>query len=253
MNISVHHLTRHLLAILIILAVHSSFLLPEPRSDAQVIDSCLKVVEDDDSCSREAMILKEKKKHKLFSLVLIRDQNRVLLGQKKRGFGFGKWNGFGGKVELGESILEAAKRELMEECGLEAKKLTQIGVLTCDIDTIPSILEIHVFSADDYRGDPIESEEMRPEWFPIDAIPYESMWMDDEIWFPRYLNGSRFRAYFYFEDETRLTKYHLEEVGKDIETIEPLDALPLTSQLKSAPPAIFSSPLSESSTIQGAP
>lgn len=49
-------------------------------------------------------------------------------------------------------------RELREECGLEAKALRQIGVLTCDIDTIPSILEIHVFNADEYCGDPIESE-----------------------------------------------------------------------------------------------
>ena len=36
---------------------------------------------------------------------------------KKRGFGEGKWNGFGGKVEEGETILQAALRELKEECG----------------------------------------------------------------------------------------------------------------------------------------
>ena len=27
---------------------------------------------------------------------------RILLGRKKRGMGFGKWNGFGGKIEAGE-------------------------------------------------------------------------------------------------------------------------------------------------------
>jgi 8-oxo-dGTP pyrophosphatase MutT (NUDIX family) len=35
---------------------------------------------------------------------------------KKRGFGAGKFNGFGGKVEPQESILEGAIREFREEC-----------------------------------------------------------------------------------------------------------------------------------------
>jgi hypothetical protein len=44
----------------------------------------------------------------------------VLLGLKKRGFGAGKWNGFGGKVEQGESIRTAAIREMKEEAGIES-------------------------------------------------------------------------------------------------------------------------------------
>jgi 8-oxo-dGTP pyrophosphatase MutT (NUDIX family) len=49
---------------------------------------------------------------KVYSLVLIRDfeNNKILLGYKKRGFGSNKWNGFGGKVEPFESILECAVR-----------------------------------------------------------------------------------------------------------------------------------------------
>ena len=34
-----------------------------------------------------------------------------MLGLKKRGFGVGKYNGFGGKVGLNESIIDAAIRE----------------------------------------------------------------------------------------------------------------------------------------------
>lgn len=48
--------------------------------------------------------------NKVCTLVLIREQARVLLGMKKRGFGQGLWNGFGGKVERGESILNGAMR-----------------------------------------------------------------------------------------------------------------------------------------------
>ena len=49
--------------------------------------------------------LKEVKK-KVLTLVYIRDDENILLGLKKRGFGTGKWNGFGGKVQAGETILE---------------------------------------------------------------------------------------------------------------------------------------------------
>ena len=38
------------------------------------------------------------RKYKLLTLVFLRDGSKVLLGMKKRGFGAGKWNGFGGKV-----------------------------------------------------------------------------------------------------------------------------------------------------------
>lgn len=49
-------------------------------------------------------------KNKILTLVLVHNAKQVLLGMKKRGFGVGRWNGFGGKVEQNESIVEAAKR-----------------------------------------------------------------------------------------------------------------------------------------------
>ena len=52
----------------------------------------------------------EKIPNQLLTLVLIMKGKQVLLGMKKRGFGKGKWNGFGGKVQDGEEILDAAKR-----------------------------------------------------------------------------------------------------------------------------------------------
>ncbi len=44
---------------------------------------------------------------KLLTLCIPVREQRVLLGMKKRGFGSGKWNGFGGKVESGETLEEA--------------------------------------------------------------------------------------------------------------------------------------------------
>ncbi len=49
---------------------------------------------------------------KLYTLVFVRDNinEKVLLGFKKRGFGMHKWNGLGGKLEVGETFTEGAKR-----------------------------------------------------------------------------------------------------------------------------------------------
>ena len=61
---------------------------------------------------------------KLLTLVVVRDRvaRKVLLGEKLRGFGTGYFNGFGGKVEPGESVEEGAHRELLEEAGITAPK-----------------------------------------------------------------------------------------------------------------------------------
>lgn len=52
----------------------------------------------------------ERPPNKLLTLLFVLEPGRVLLGMKKRGFGVGRWNGFGGKVQLGESIEEGAIR-----------------------------------------------------------------------------------------------------------------------------------------------
>lgn len=42
----------------------------------------------------------------------------IFLSQHNGAFNEGKWNGFGGKVEVGETIVEGAVREMQEESGL---------------------------------------------------------------------------------------------------------------------------------------
>jgi len=58
-------------------------------------------------------------------------QGQILLSMKKRGFGVGKWNGSGGKIKEGESIPQAALRELEEEIGVKLQEtdLEYKGVL----------------------------------------------------------------------------------------------------------------------------
>jgi 8-oxo-dGTP pyrophosphatase MutT (NUDIX family) len=46
-------------------------------------------------------------------LAIVEKNGRLLLGLKKTGFGSGYYNGFGGKVEPGETIAQAAHREVV--------------------------------------------------------------------------------------------------------------------------------------------
>ena len=63
---------------------------------------------------------------RLLTLCIIHQRSRVLLGMKKRGFGAGRWNGFGGKVAPEETIEGAAKREMREELNVEIKNIKNI-------------------------------------------------------------------------------------------------------------------------------
>ncbi|XP_072531026.1 oxidized purine nucleoside triphosphate hydrolase [Salminus brasiliensis] len=149
---------------------------------------------------------------KLLTLVLVVQPERVLLGMKKRGFGAGKWNGFGGKVQSGETIEQAARRELLEESGLTVDTLHKIGNITFEFVGETELMDVHIFRADTYTGEPTESEEMRPQWFDIDKIPFGQMWADDVLWFPLMLQKRKFLGYFKFRGHDVIVEHKLDEV-----------------------------------------
>ncbi|XP_077980099.1 oxidized purine nucleoside triphosphate hydrolase-like [Glandiceps talaboti] len=151
-------------------------------------------------------------KKKLLTIVYIVKDNKVLLGLKKRGFGVGNWNGFGGKVQAGETIEDAAKRELEEESSLTVDHLEKIGVVDQEFVNDSTVLEMHIYKTDSYHGDPTESEEMKPQWFEIDSIPYDKMWADDKYWIPYMLKGDYFYGYYLFEGLHKILKEKLVKV-----------------------------------------
>lgn len=149
---------------------------------------------------------------KILTLCIIHQHPKVLLGMKKRGFGAGRWNGFGGKVNEGEEVMEAAKRELLEEAGIVIDKAKHVGILDFSWKGRPEILEVNIFKADDFHGKPIESEEMKPNWFHIDEIPFMEMWPDDRYWFPLFLKDRKFIGRFLFDDSDNILEQELKEV-----------------------------------------
>jgi len=140
---------------------------------------------------------------KLYTLIFpLAAEGKVLLGMKKRGFGAGRMNGFGGKVEQGESILEAAKRELHEEANIIATDITACGQIFFAFEDSPVLMDVHVYRVDKWDGVIQETEEMQPAWHSVKsaqegsadapdlpAIPFDRMWPDDTLWLPSFLAG----------------------------------------------------------------
>ncbi len=135
----------------------------------------------------------------LATLCLVYQHPKILLGMKKRGFGVGRWNGFGGKVKEEESIEKAAKREVLEESGLKVKTLSKKGVLDFEFKDETENIEVHVFKIADFIGEPVESEEMKPQWFSVEEIPFDKMWPDDKYWLPYFLEDKNFYGRFLFD------------------------------------------------------
>lgn len=147
--------------------------------------------------------------HSRRTLIIVHDDARVLLGFKKRGFATGLWNGFGGKIEAGESPLEAAQRELREECGLEAGWCEPRGVLNFSHACAGDDHEVHVFVVRQWRGEPRESEELRPAWFRQTDVPYGEMLPDGRYWLPLLLQGHAVSGTFHYLDESQLLSHRV--------------------------------------------
>ncbi|KAK0232354.1 NUDIX hydrolase domain-like protein [Armillaria nabsnona] len=155
-------------------------------------------------------------KIRLYTNAFVVQGEKLLLGHKKRGFAKGMYNGFGGKVESGETSAEAALRELEEEAGVQAP-LQHFAVLFFTLEGLESAFYIDIYRAADFSGDVVETDEMRPQWFrfpgstaDLPDIPLERMWQTDKHWMPLLLSNRQFvgRAdYKIVDGETRPVKW----------------------------------------------
>ncbi len=142
--------------------------------------------------------------------------SEILLGHKKVRFGAGKYGGIGGKLDKGETLLDAAVREMQEESSviLNPTDLSHQAHLSFWFPHRPEWTQTaYVFTATHWQGTAKESEEIRPCWLPYHQIPYEKMWDDAQYWLPHLLSGRRFAAEFtYGADNNRITGHQITQL-----------------------------------------
>ena len=120
------------------------------------------------------------------------NRTEVLLGEKLTGLGIGKFVGAGGKLEPGESPVDAAVREVAEELGVVVAPadLESISVINYPfVDRDEWSQRSHGFIARNWTGEPAASSELDPRWFDIAEIPFDRMWADAAAWLPQALAG----------------------------------------------------------------
>jgi 8-oxo-dGTP diphosphatase len=141
------------------------------------------------------------------TIVYIVVEGSVLLIRKKRGLGAGKINAPGGRLEPGETLEECAIREVREELLITPHGLELIGEnLFQFVDGYS--LHAHVFRASGLSGTPTETDEAAPLWYPVNNLPYDEMWEDDQLWVPLVLSRTRFHARYIFDGD-RMLDYEL--------------------------------------------
>ena len=148
------------------------------------------------------------------TLLFLQRDGEILLAMKKRGFGANRWNGVGGKLEIGESVEDALVRECQEEIGVTPVSYHQVAELDFYGGSTEEAWNMYVYAylCDEWQGEPVETEEMAPKWFTIADIPYVDMWQDDEHWLPKVLSGALIKATFNFDEQDNLISQQVAEV-----------------------------------------
>lgn len=137
-------------------------------------------------------------------LTFMEKGDEFLLIHKKRGLGKGKINAPGGRIDPGETALEAAVRECQEEVGMTPSDLqyvTQLNFIFLDGYSLRG----YVYLAKEFTGTPIETDEADPFWCKKSEIPYDRMWQDDQYWIPKVLAGEFVTGRFIFDDDRMLS------------------------------------------------
>jgi|FLOH01.1.fsa_nt_gi 8-oxo-dGTP pyrophosphatase MutT (NUDIX family) len=171
----------------------------------------------------------EKVLYKATICFLIKD-GRILLALKTCKIGAGFLNGYGGGIELGETAVATAIRELKEETDKDDDKgvvalpadLEKIAIV--DFNNIKSdgdsfVCRVHVYLVKDWKGEAKDTETMiDAQWYDVRNLPLDEMMPSDKVWLPIALSGRKIMA------KATLGPFQQELIG-EVE-IEEVDTFP---------------------------
>lgn len=152
-------------------------------------------------------------------LCFVRDPARRYLflvrGKKPGDVHAGKYNAPGGKLEPGESPLEAMRREVREETGLAVTAYRRLGFLAFpgfhhDANGLPIDESMHVYVVTGWTGAPLAtSDEGDLVWIPEADVLDLPLWEGDKRFLPLVFADRRFEGKLVYQ-EGRLVTCDLE-------------------------------------------
>jgi len=113
----------------------------------------------------------------------------------------GKWNGLGGKFERGETPEQCVIREVREESGFEISKPRLCGFLTFPDFKDEEDWYVYVFTADQFEGTLIESDEGELSWIENGNILDLPLWEGDHYFLKWIEERKFFSAKFVYRDK----------------------------------------------------
>ena len=140
---------------------------------------------------------------KLATLCYVSKNNKTLMlyrNKKENDYHEGKWNGLGGKFELGETPEECAIREIKEEAGLNVKNLTLKGFITFPLFDGKDDWYVFLFVINEFDGELIDSPEGKLDWIDNDKLTRLNLWEGDKIFIPWLFQEKFFSAKFNYEN-----------------------------------------------------
>lgn len=158
----------------------------------------------------------EKLKNIKATLTLFMDGDKILLGEKKRGFAKGTLNGIGGKQDPGETIEQTMIRECEEEVGAKPTDYEKVGKIDFELwyKGEHSIMEMFIYNCYGYEGQIKETEEILPIWFDKNNVPFDRMLPDDNLWLPQVLEGKNVEGNVKFDPDMNMLFNNIKAVPR---------------------------------------
>jgi 8-oxo-dGTP diphosphatase len=119
------------------------------------------------------------------------DEVLLLQGAASKRLWAGKWNGIGGHIEIGETPLAGAQREILEETGLCVNNLQLVGVVHVSSPEVNQGIMIFVYMGDAPSRKVFQGVEGTLQWFAIDELPRDLLVEDLPELIPRILEARK--------------------------------------------------------------
>lgn len=139
-------------------------------------------------------------------------EGQVLLGLRKQtAWDMGKHlvSGIGGKIGdmpglERETPDEALIREFQEEIGVTPTEYHEAGQVVFLFPSKPKWNQhVGIYLVEEWQGQPIETEAIRPAWYSVDHLPLDQMWHDARYYLPQLLEGRIIEATFTYGDDNK--------------------------------------------------